>query len=369
MTGKKAKPIIGNNRASPHWEDNDIVLAGWRLGDESTIYISDASTLPTVDTTTLVIGHNVKFDLLYLLIRSAKWRDAWNNNKIYMWDTQQAEYILSGQTQLFPSLDYCAAKYGLPVKDNRIKEDFWDMSIDTEDIPLELLTPYLKHDVDNAYHIMMKQREAMTPTQLRHAEAQMESLIATTEAELNGVAFDRNQALRIAAEMTEEMDALKIELDEYMTDTTLVKSKEWNSLSNKDVGIFLFGGKLKVVVDECILDEDGSLTYYKSGLKKGLVKTRKGTVEMEVGGICTPDPSWANATGWRVDDEVLNSISIPFATTLLRLRKLKKDIGTYYLGYSSVCWPDGMLHGNFQHAATVTGRLSSSNPNLQNITK
>jgi len=70
------------------------------------------------------------------------------------------------------------------------------------------------------------------------------------------------------------------------------------------------------------------------------------------------------------DVEVLGSLAqkgYPIAKQLARYRKLQKVLGTYIIGLLEQIRSDGKLHGSFNQHGTVTGRLSSSNPNLQNI--
>ena len=55
------------------------------------------------------------------------------------------------------------------------------------------------------------------------------------------------------------------------------------------------------------------------------------------------------------------------AKSVARYKKLSKIHGTYIVGLLNQIQKDGKLHGSFNHTGTVTGRLSSSNPNLQNI--
>jgi len=61
-------------------------------------------------------------------------------------------------------------------------------------------------------------------------------------------------------------------------------------------------------------------------------------------------------------------IHVEFVKVLLEYRKLAKDINTYWKGVVKQYWPnDECIHGNLNHAVTNTGRLSSSNPNMQNL--
>lgn len=74
-------------------------------------------------------------------------------------------------------------------------------------------------------------------------------------------------------------------------------------------------------------------------------------------------------TGYSTDAEVLGELaeSYPIVESVLEYRKLAKLKGTYVDGLLPLCEKDGKLHSTFRQTGTVTGRLSSSEPNLQNI--
>ena len=57
----------------------------------------------------------------------------------------------------------------------------------------------------------------------------------------------------------------------------------------------------------------------------------------------------------------------PIVSKILEYRKYFKLISTYVEGLKPHVYEDGKIHANFNQALTQTGRLSSSNPNLQNI--
>jgi DNA polymerase-1 len=65
--------------------------------------------------------------------------------------------------------------------------------------------------------------------------------------------------------------------------------------------------------------------------------------------------------------EELAARGYPVAELLLRWRELTKLKSTYVDALPSLVGPDGRLHTRFQQAVAATGRLSSVNPNLQNI--
>ncbi|MFR4802821.1 MAG: DNA polymerase [Eggerthellaceae bacterium] len=57
----------------------------------------------------------------------------------------------------------------------------------------------------------------------------------------------------------------------------------------------------------------------------------------------------------------------PIASKVLRYRELAKMQSTYIDALPSMRAGDGRVHTSFNQTVTTTGRLSSSNPNLQNI--
>lgn len=67
--------------------------------------------------------------------------------------------------------------------------------------------------------------------------------------------------------------------------------------------------------------------------------------------------------------EVLNYLKDmhPIVPLLIEHRKYSKLISTYTNGLLNYLFPDGKIHTMFNQALTQTGRLSSSDPNLQNI--
>jgi len=74
-------------------------------------------------------------------------------------------------------------------------------------------------------------------------------------------------------------------------------------------------------------------------------------------------------TGYSTDIDVLEKLSgkHPIIDELIDYRKLTKLKSTYADGLMKVIGPDGRIHTSFNMTATATGRLSSTEPNLQNI--
>ena len=74
-------------------------------------------------------------------------------------------------------------------------------------------------------------------------------------------------------------------------------------------------------------------------------------------------------TGYSTNAEVLDKLrgSHPIIQEILDYRQLTKLKSTYVDGLGKVIGPDGRIHTCFQNTVTATGRLSSTEPNLQNI--
>jgi DNA polymerase I len=161
---------------------------------------------------------------------------------------------------------------------------------------------------------------------------------------------------------------------------------------------------------KCQWDDDRQLYWrlsgdqdtFKSGKRVGEGKFKKVPVpgelkvkyqdffhEME--GYTDPEPEWESdsmtdgvgkpiySTAGAIIDQITNR-DIPFLTALGIVNKLTKEIGTYYVkvdpktgdkkGMLTCVQPwDHTVHHKLNHTSTVTSRLSSSDPNLQNLTR
>lgn len=74
-----------------------------------------------------------------------------------------------------------------------------------------------------------------------------------------------------------------------------------------------------------------------------------------------------NKTGWGTGVEVLHTLEHPVAAKILEYREVAKLKNTYIDAIPGLVEEDGRLRTQFNQTVTATGRLSSSNPNLQNI--
>jgi len=345
---------VGNNTGNPMWRGNKVIASGCATVGGTTGYMYDKDGLDLTpvrnlcDTASLVIGHNVKFDLLYI------YRDT-SNTLPRIWDTQLAAYLLSGQRHLYASLDELTKEYvgAHALKDDRIKA-YWKAGIDTPSIPKEELMDYLKGDVENTVTIFEQQwAEAEGLDILPLMFTQMDALRATIEMNRNGMRVDWGY-------VTKQRDHYAIILEQAQL-LVAEEAPDLDTASPKQLSLYFFGGeeKYKEKVD------DG---FYKNG------NVRTKTVERvrTITGKYAPTGELGKGGYYSTDDAVLKQLSTNgdfIATQLLIIRECSKIKDTYYEGLLGLRFPDDNIYPNLNHCATKTGRLSATNPNLQNQTE
>ncbi len=112
---------------------------------------------------------------------------------------------------------------------------------------------------------------------------------------------------------------------------------------------------------------DEALIYDMAGQQFNINSTQQlGKILFEDMGI---PPVKKTKTGYSTSAEVLEKLrgQVPMVDAVLDYRQLAKLNSTYVEGLSKVIAPDGRIHTSFQNTVTATGRLSSSEPNMQNI--
>jgi len=436
-------------KANPFDPNNYVVMQGYKrfrgpvVGDYygekrpdgSDWFIKLIEPPPPEVAPKMLVGLNIKFDLLYALREPqnhAAWM-RWVSNGGTIWDCQLAEYLLEGMapTEHMLSMDEIAPRYGGNVKYNEVK-DLWDAGVQTYDIEPALLRRYLcggdgEHgDIGNTEVIFRAQLErAKNSGQLKSIQLNMGSLLCTTEMELNGMAVDKEEGLRQAAKLADDLAELTIELTKHLPED-LPFDFNWQSGPQKSA--LIFGGtvtyqkrtptlkpdgtqayvlkKVKayytdaghVPVDEYDEDKHGDRLTFKAGKNAGEYKTKDITVddlerpkmpwrdhEYTFPGVTEPKKQWAGSTPGVYSTsadviKVLSNRGIPFLETLGKVAGLAKDLGTYYIiedsknpgeykGMLTLVQATGIIHHMLNHCSTVTARFSSSNPNLQNIPK
>ena len=338
--------------AHPMCPVNRAVLTGCK--DEFGLAVMPGLTHFPEQRCDFVVGHNLPFDLLYMY----KMDNKEVFQKCRLWDTQLAEYLLSGQQARWASLDQLAVKYGLPLKEDKIKK-YFEAGIGADKIPLAELRPYLEQDVANTEAIARIQiAKAAELGMLPQMISQMEALHATTEMMWNGMHVDKAELDRYTVEVVNEYANTKLDLSAIVVgDLEDVDSAtKWSK--------YFFGGKEKYIEKEAV-----------GVYKNGKTKYKNITKERDIKGIYTytiPNEWKSEKTGKVGCDEKILDVLTKYPETkevaakLLQYRNLSKQLSTYVQGLAKHIQGD-YIYGQLNHCATVTGRLSSAKPNLQNI--
>ena len=141
-------------------------------------------------------------------------------------------------------------------------------------------------------------------------------------------------------------------LDDMEKEGILVKGEE----------LKLYGEKLEVRIrelEEKIYEEAGETFNINSPKQLGVILFEK--MQMP-GGKKTK-------TGYSTAADVLDKLApdYPFVADILEYRQLTKLKSTYADGLAGYIGEDGRIHSTFNQTITATGRISSTEPNLQNI--
>jgi DNA polymerase-1 len=265
------------------------------------------------------IGQNLKFDIEVLKAHGIE-----VSGKFY--DSMLIHYLL--HPDLRHSMDYLAGVYldYAPVPIEKLigvkgaRQRTMDM------VPIDRITEYAAEDADITLQLKIKLLETLERENLQRLYSKIEAPLITVLANMEaaGVKIDRNSLKELNVQYTGELAALESEI-RTMTDTP-----QLNISSPKQLGIVLFE-KLKI-----------------AGTKIRTTKTKQ----------------------YSTDEETLVSLKDrhPVVEKILEYRSLKKLLSSYIESLPTlVNRRTGKIHTSFNQAVTSTGRLSSNNPNLQNI--
>lgn len=284
-------------------------------------------------------------------------------------------------------------------------------------------------DIGNTEKMFLGQLAALRARDgLRSALLNMGALCFTIEAEYNGMFVDKEWALAKAKELEVELKQATDELESFIPQLPEGLTFNWNSRFHKSA--LIFGGSVKYVAKVPILSDTGGPTYvqkdevhyvltdgtttpvapadnfenlgkyltYGSGKNKGEYKTKKVKVDdltkqkfrnedmlFTFPGYTEAEAKWESKSDpgvYSTAAEVIEELglrNLPFTKALAKRADIYKDLSTYYIttdkktgeqkGMLTLVGPDGIIHHKLNMTNTVTGRLSSSDPNLQNVSK
>lgn len=313
-----------------------------------------------LNTTELLIGFNLKFDLHWL-------RRYGVHIPIHLriWDCQIAHYVKMSQQVFYPSLNEVCNHYNHPQKLDNVKINYWDKGIDTDKVPWDELSSYLDMDLQATEAVYTSQQSdtSINSSKKRLITLQCKDLLTLEEMEWNGLPYDNTKSRALAS----EIDIKVANIDRELTNL-IGSSIPINYASNDDKSVLLYGGSIEVVSSSPYIKKDGSISTSRT------IKTSRKYI---FPALCKPPhgSGLKKAGYYSTDEGTLKKIRCTgkpkhIISLLLSRAKLLRLGSTYYLGLpnlmESMGWGN-VIHGSLNQCATSTGRIASAQPNLQNF--
>ena len=242
--------------------------------------------------------------------------------KNLMFDIAIAGYILNSNINKY-TIEYLANEYiNFDIAEylsNTEKTEAEQITLfDNVEQPKEDKTYIYAYTIYKLYNVLtQKMKEAGSIDLFNKIEMPLTEVLASMQYE--GIYTDKQELLDFGKELQEKIDILTQEIYE-------LTGEEFNINSTKQLGEILFE-KLKLTVKK---------------------KTK---------------------TGYSTDVDVLEKIKYehPVIEKILEYRQLQKLNSTYVEGLIPYIDETGRIHSKFHQTVTTTGRISSTDPNLQNI--
>lgn len=266
--------------ANPFYSENYVVARGWKKQGDTRCSMSmhkgrgPDNKLHIPDDVTVIVGHNIKFDLLYEMVADYDNLADFFRRGGRVWCTQYAEYLLNAQDRRFHmnSMDQIIESYGGRKKIDGMKE-LWKAGIQTSDIDPAMVEDYLigkeeeqrnSGDIGNTELIYLGQIKAAEELGMTNMiKVRMDGLCATTEMEYNGIKVDTERARVDLTRLTGELTAATEELDQYIADIPDAVNFKWSSGPNKSC--LIYGGTIRYKLQDTYLDEQtGELARLKA---------------------------------------------------------------------------------------------------------
>ena len=278
------------------------------------------------DATVGKVAHNAKFDIQVLRRHGVVVRGLVGDSMVasYVVDSTRMSHSLDSLAQ--SQLEYAC----VPIKDLIGSGDFQRTF---DQVPIALAAPYAAEDADIALRLdrILTDRIDGDGLGALYRDIEVPLIDVLAELEFNGILVD-------APELEKQCLRLSATTEEFRNSIIALAPHAFNPDSPKQLAAVLFN----------------SPTAQPPGL--GLKASKK-----VQGG-----PS----TGIEVLERLAGdpTVESELPTQMIEYRRLKKLVGTYLEALRHAIEPaTGRIHASFHQTGTATGRLSSSDPNMQNI--
>jgi len=418
----------GKMHLDPFEPTNSLTMVGMLTdtGLERRVTFDHSDAVPTpngheqvqewLDKATVLIGHNIAYDLVWLWESGFKYDGA-------VFDTMLVEYVLQRGIKEPLSLEACANRYELDTRKEDTLKEYFAKGYTTRDIPLVELSQYLSSDL----HATQQLADRL----YARLNTQMDSSLMSTVLLTNKVAVSLAKIyhtgfkvdLSKLDEVKKEFEKEKLELESKLTvhvnklmgDTPInlnspeqlswviygrrvIDKTEWANRIDNYMEESLFRNLIqshtsvlyKTKAEKC--NECNGEGYVQKFKKDGNPYARKNKCQVcdtkgflfkdtnERAGLKfkPPTPKWASANGFstsKINLEILEKSAkakgmtdaVDFLVMVRRLSALDTYLSSFVDGIQTHTKQDGMLHVSLMQHRTATGRLSGSNPNMQNM--
>jgi len=413
----------GKMHLDPFEADNKLVMVGCRT-DKGVEYLynmdrdgeSVVGIQELLDATTILIGHNIAYDLMWL------WESGFKYDGV-VFDTMLAEYVLQKGIKKPLSLEACAERHNLNTKKQDTLKEYFAKGVGVDEIPRDELSEYLSADLKATQELCDLQYKRLNSVQ---DAGLMETVIFTNKVCValakiyrRGFKVDIDTLNGVKEEFEKEKQEIELRLKkqvkEIMGDTPInLNSPEqlsWIIYSRKpkDKTTWLNNftpymskddllNKVKLNSDIMFrtVAERCSTCFGTGRIRKvkkdgtPYAKLPKCTTCNSLGYVFTPTKKvagfrfnppnykWISANGFSVNKKMLDvlqhmtkrkqsMVAYNFLTDIQRLSALDTYLSSFVEGIKSYTKSDGMLHVRLLQHRTATGRFSGADPNMQNM--
>ena len=420
----------GKLHLDPFEPDNSLTLVGvqdW-LESESSVFVfdhnekvitdddADKRLQRVLDNTTLLIGHNLQYDLQWLWGCGFKY-----DGEIF--DTMLGAYILQRGQKGSVSLENCAERYNLEVKKSDTLKDYFRRGFQTNEIPLDELSEYLRQDLavtkDLYWKLMEEYDKPEGKTLDKVLDVSNKVCKSLAKMYMRGFAIDKDVLEEVKQDFETELreieERLQSQVKRLMGDTPI------NLNSPEQVSQVIFSRILKnkkewVLAFDNVLDKDDfrktvkDNSYLMVKTKASICHTCKGkgrVHKIKKDGTPFAKPSrcpdcdtrgylltksnfmaglgffplskdWVSANGFSTSKGNLETLiniakskamteAEVFLTDLKRQSAVSSYLSSFVEGIGAYTKQDGKLHVSLTQHVTATGRFSGRNPNMQNM--
>ena len=408
----------GKMHLDPFESTNKLVMVGCLTDTGKEYLFRDDFTgvQELIDEATILIGHNIVHDLMWLWECGFKYDGA-------VFDTMLGEYVLQRGNKQPLSLEACAERYELETQKQDTLKEYFKKGVGVDEIPADELSSYLSADLHATQQLSDEIYKKLNTIEY---SSLMDTVVLTNQVAVTlgkiyrrGFKVDVSKLDEVRVEFEKEKQNIEHRLNQQvrnlMGDTPInLNSPEqmsWVIYSKKPIdkamwannfhpymGTNEYKDKVReysntmfktqaVKCDVCRgegyirkVKKDGNL--YSKPSRCSACNT-SGYLFNDTGLVAglkfsAPNGKWISANGFTTNKTYLDILrnvakknnltdAVQFLTDLQRLSALDTYLSSFVEGISTHVKSDGKLHVRLLQHRTSTGRFSGADPNMQNM--